>query len=218
MVLLHPAPMLDDPSLIERLTANLLDNVVRHNTVGGTIQLTTGQRDDRAVISVANTGPLIPPAEISRVFQPFECIATPRASNGNGHGLGLSIFAAIAEVHGAEVTAHARHEGSLRIQVSFPVWQQPAADDLNPSPSKIPTRWPGPGTCPTRLRRRPQNWLIRAPKTRNKLIMPQAPSRRSGGTTNDQFGSSVAFSGSTAMVGAYGRNGEAGATYVFGNV
>jgi signal transduction histidine kinase len=129
---LHAAPVLGDPSLIERLAANLLDNAVRHNTPGGTIQVSTGQHDGRAVISVANTGPVIPPAEISRLFRPFERLATPRASNGSGHGLGLSIVAAIADAHGAEVTPHARPGGGLCIQVSFPARQQPAAGDLNP--------------------------------------------------------------------------------------
>ncbi len=117
---LHPAPVLGDPNLIERLALNLLDNAVRHNTTGGTVQLTTGQQDGRAVISVANTGPLIPPAEISRLLRPFERLATTRASNGNGHGLGLSIVAAIAGAHDATIAAHAQPEGGLRVRVSFP--------------------------------------------------------------------------------------------------
>jgi signal transduction histidine kinase len=119
---LDSAPVLGDPDLIERLALNLLDNAVRHNTTGGTVQLTTGQQDGCAVISVANTGPVIPPAEVTRLFRPFERLATPRASNGNGsgHGLGLSIVAAIADAHSATITAHARPEGGLRIQVSFP--------------------------------------------------------------------------------------------------
>jgi signal transduction histidine kinase len=121
---LHPAPALGDPRLIERLTANLLDNAVRHNIPGGTIQLSTGQHDGRAFISVANTGPLIPPIEIARLSRPFERLAATRASNGNGHGLGLSIVAAIAEAHNATMAAHARPEGGLRIQVSFPASHQ----------------------------------------------------------------------------------------------
>jgi signal transduction histidine kinase len=130
---LHPAPVLGDPHLIERLAANLLDNAVRHNTTGGTIHLTTGQHDGHAIISVANTGPLIPPAEITRLFRPFERLATPRASNGNGggHGLGLSIVAAIADAHNATITAHARPEGGLHIQVSFP-----ASYQIPPGPQK----------------------------------------------------------------------------------
>jgi signal transduction histidine kinase len=117
---LHPAPVLGDPDLIERLAVNLLDNAVRHNTRDGTVHLTTGQRGGRAIISVTNTGPVIPPAEISRLFRPFERLATPRASNGRGNGLGLSIVAAIADAHNATITADARPEGGLRVRVSFP--------------------------------------------------------------------------------------------------
>jgi signal transduction histidine kinase len=117
---LHPAPVLGDPRLIERLTVNLLDNAIRHNTTDGTVHLTTGQQDGRAIISVVNTGPVIPAAEISQLFRPFERQATARASNGSGHGLGLSIVAAIADAHDATIAAHARPEGGLRIRVSFP--------------------------------------------------------------------------------------------------
>ena len=106
----------DPPSL----GVNLLDNAVRHNTMGGTVQLSTGQQDGRAVISVANTGPLVPPDEIARLFLPFERLATTRAANDSGHGLGLSIVAAIANAHNATIAAHARPEGGLRIEVSFP--------------------------------------------------------------------------------------------------
>jgi signal transduction histidine kinase len=114
------APVLGDPNLIERLALNLLDNAVRHNTTGGTVQLSTGQQDGQAVISVANTGPVIPPGEVTRLFRPFERLATARASNGHGHGLGLSIVAAIADAHHATIDAHAQPEGGLLVQVSFP--------------------------------------------------------------------------------------------------
>ncbi len=117
---LHPAPVLGDSSLIVRLAINLLDNAIRHNAVGGMVELSTGQRDGRAVISVANTGPLVPPAEMARLFRPFERLATPRAADGGGHGLGLSIVAAIADAHDATIAAAARPEGGLRIHVSFP--------------------------------------------------------------------------------------------------
>src|SRR4029077_88691 len=117
---LHPAPVLGDPRLIERLAVNLLDNAVRHNTMGGTGQLRSGQEGGRAVISVANTGPLVPPAEIARLFRPFERLATTRAANSSGHGLRLSIVAANAHAHNATIAADARPGGGLRIQVSFP--------------------------------------------------------------------------------------------------
>jgi signal transduction histidine kinase len=140
---LKPAPVPGEPNLIERLAANLIGNAVRHNVPGGIVQVSTGQRDDRAVITVANTGPLIPPAEVTRLFRPFERLAATRASNGNGHGLGLSIVAAIASAHDATIAAHARPEGGLHIQVSFPTGSD--------SPPEVPnaySRRPGAVTAP----------------------------------------------------------------------
>ena len=122
---ISPAHLLGDPDLIERLVANLLDNAVQHNIPGGTVDLTAGMRDGRAVLSVASSGPAIPPAEVGRLFQPFQRLATVRASNGSGHGLGLSIVRAIATAHGADVTAHALPEGGLHIEVNFPAPRRP---------------------------------------------------------------------------------------------
>jgi signal transduction histidine kinase len=115
-----PALLLGDSDLIERLVGNLVDNAVRHNVPGGTVELTTSTRDGRAVLSVASSGPVIPPADVDRLFQPFQRLNTTHTSNGIGHGLGLSIVAAIAIAHDAAVTAHAPPEGGLNIEVSFP--------------------------------------------------------------------------------------------------
>ena len=119
---LSPAPLCGDPDLIERLTANLLDNAIQHNTPAGTIDITTGASNGHAVLTVANTGPLIPPAEVSRLFQPFQRLAA-RTSNGSGHGLGLSIVTGIAGAHRADVAARSRPDVGLHIEVSFPASQ-----------------------------------------------------------------------------------------------
>jgi signal transduction histidine kinase len=116
---ISPAALLGDPDLIERLVANLLDNAVRHNVPGGTIELTAGKRDGSAVLSITNSGPPIPPAEVDRLFQPFQRLRTARADHSSGHGLGLSIVRAIAAAHGAALTAQAPPEGGLRVEVSF---------------------------------------------------------------------------------------------------
>jgi signal transduction histidine kinase len=116
----HPAALLGDPDLIERLVANLVDNAVRHNVPGGTVELATSTRDGHAVLVVASSGPVIPPADVGRLFQPFQRLDATHSSNGTGHGLGLSIVAAIAAAHDAAVTADAPPEGGLRIEVSFP--------------------------------------------------------------------------------------------------
>jgi signal transduction histidine kinase len=117
---LDRAPTTGDPRLLERLITNLIDNAIRHNTPGGQVQITTGTRDRHAFVSISNTGQIVPPAQIQRLFQPFQRLIDPRTHHNNGHGLGLSIVQAIANAHRAELTAHARPEGGLVIELSFP--------------------------------------------------------------------------------------------------
>jgi signal transduction histidine kinase len=116
---LATAPAAGDPRLIERLIANLIDNAIRHNTPGGQIDVATGTDDGHAVVSITNTGPAVPPEEIQRLFQPFQRLASARTRH-SGHGLGLSIVQAIATAHGAELSARARPQGGLTVDVSFP--------------------------------------------------------------------------------------------------
>jgi signal transduction histidine kinase len=61
---LASAPTTGDPRLVERLVANLIDNATRRNTPGGHVAISTGTSNRRAFLSVANTGPLIPPEQI----------------------------------------------------------------------------------------------------------------------------------------------------------
>jgi signal transduction histidine kinase len=123
----QPAPLDGDSLLVERLVANLLTNAVRHNIPGGRVEVRTEVRDGTAVLSVTNTGPLIPPAELNRLFQPFQRLDRRRANYKNGHGLGLSIVRAIATAHDATVTARPMPGGGLCVSVSFPPPASPAA-------------------------------------------------------------------------------------------
>jgi signal transduction histidine kinase len=117
---LAAAPVEGDPRLVERLLANLIDNAIRHNTPGGHLEITTGIRDRHAYLAITNTGPAVPPEEIRRLLQPFQRLHGTRTQHNNGHGLGLSIVQAIAAAHRAELITHARPQGGLTIEVSFP--------------------------------------------------------------------------------------------------
>jgi signal transduction histidine kinase len=132
---LAPAPATGSPRLAERLAANLIDNALRHNHPGGRVEVTTATIDSRAVLEVGNTGPVVPAAEVDRLFQPFQRLATDRTDRGEGLGLGLSIVHAIAHSHGAAITASPRPQGGLRIQVAFP-----AAHILDALPRANPKR------------------------------------------------------------------------------
>ena len=117
---LSGAPATGDPSLVESLVANLVDNAIRHNVPGGRVKVVTTMTDGRALIRVSNTGTVIPPLELERMFQPFQQLGHERIRHGDGHGLGLAIVRAIAAAHKATVTATARPEGGLDFEVSFP--------------------------------------------------------------------------------------------------
>jgi signal transduction histidine kinase len=120
VVVLEQARASGDPDLVERLVANLVSNAVRHNIRGGRMELATSTESGRAVLSVTNTGPLIPAGELQRLFQPFQRLASTPRSFDDGVGLGLAIVGAIADAHDAVVTARARIGGGLAIDVAFP--------------------------------------------------------------------------------------------------
>jgi signal transduction histidine kinase len=117
---LAPAPATGDSSLAESLVANLVDNAIRHNLPGGQADITTALTAAGGVITVSNTGALIPPDAVDDLFQPFRQLGTQRIRHGEGHGLGLAIVRAIADAHGAAIAAIPRPQGGLDIEVVFP--------------------------------------------------------------------------------------------------
>ena len=124
---IQPAILDGDPLLVQQLVTNLIDNAVRHNVPGGDVHVATRTSSGRAVLSVANSGPVIPAAAVGRLLQPFQRLGPrPARRDGHGHGLGLSIVRAIATAHGASVEARDRPEGGLVVDVAFlpPGWQR----------------------------------------------------------------------------------------------
>jgi signal transduction histidine kinase len=117
---IQPAALDGDPLLVHQLAANLIDNAIRHNIPGGDIQITTTTSHAGAVLSVTSSGPVIPPADADRLFQPFQRLGPRPVHRDGGHGLGLSIVRAIATAHAATVSAQPQPGGGLAIDVTFP--------------------------------------------------------------------------------------------------
>jgi signal transduction histidine kinase len=116
---LGPAAVTGDPSLAGSLVANLVDNAIRHNVAGGRIEIATAMTAGPPRLRISNTGAVIAPGEVDRLFQPFQQLGAERTRRDGGHGLGLAIVAAIARAHGAAVAARPRPGGGLDITVSF---------------------------------------------------------------------------------------------------
>ncbi|MFF1613434.1 ATP-binding protein [Amycolatopsis sp. NPDC058278] len=115
---LRPAVTSGDPVLLERLVANLVDNAARYNVPGGDIWLTTTTTDGQTVMTVANTGPAVPPDNLDSLFEPFRRLHDRTSSDG--FGLGLALAASIIAVHDGQITAHPRPGGGLTITVTLP--------------------------------------------------------------------------------------------------
>jgi signal transduction histidine kinase len=109
-----------NPVLLAQMTANLIDNAVRHNQPGGWIRARV-TRDGPAVrLLVENGGPLLDPGKVTTLTEPFRRLGTDRTGSATGTGLGLSITDAIATAHGGTLRLHARPEGGLQAVIDLP--------------------------------------------------------------------------------------------------
>ena len=73
------------------------------------------------MLSIANTGPVVPAGEIERLFEPFQRLGRDRTGSDRHRGLGLSIVRAIATAHDGTVTAVPSPDGGLVVTVALPV-------------------------------------------------------------------------------------------------
>ncbi len=103
-----------EPTLLNELLSNLLDNALAHTPSGGNLILRVLAP---AILEVEDDGPGIPEAEHDKVFERFY----RRSTQGNGAGLGLAIVGEICRAHQARVSLHQAVPHGLRVRVEFPV-------------------------------------------------------------------------------------------------
>ncbi len=114
----QPAVMVrGDAELLGVLIRNLVDNAVRYTPNGGRVDVSVRSEADRALLTVTDTGRGIPREERARVLERFY---RGRGPSEDGSGLGLSIVARIAELHGAELTLEDGPENSgLSVRIAL---------------------------------------------------------------------------------------------------
>jgi signal transduction histidine kinase len=107
-------------TLLTRMVENVIENSVRHNQQHGTIEIAceTTRRNRAADRREQRAAPR--PQTVAQLAQPFQRLAAERTGSQNGHGLGLSIVAAVANAHGGALQLHARPQGGLRVQITLP--------------------------------------------------------------------------------------------------
>lgn len=106
-----------DRELLVQLFSNLAENALRHTPPGTTTTLHLALQPNFVMAEVADDGPGIPEKERAKVFRRFYRLERSRTSAGNG--LGLSMVAAIADLHHAAIEVLDNRPG-LRVQIRFP--------------------------------------------------------------------------------------------------
>lgn len=113
-----PVPIRADPSLLDDLVSNLVDNALKYTPAGGRVTASAGEKNGRPYLSVVDTGPGIPEGERQRVRQRFYRMPNSR---GHGSGLGLAIVDEIARLYEASMTIESGANGAgTRVSIQFP--------------------------------------------------------------------------------------------------
>jgi signal transduction histidine kinase len=111
----HEQTIFGDHDEVKQLAHNLLLNALQHTPVNGAVTAELGMVEDRVVLTVADTGPGIPPELLEQIFDPF--VTTQK----HGTGLGLAICTGIAAAHRARLRAANQASGGASFTVEFPL-------------------------------------------------------------------------------------------------
>ena len=113
-----PISIRADPSLLDDLLSNLVDNALKYTPAGGSVTVSAGERNGRPFLTVEDSGAGIPEAERQHVRQRFYRMPN---SPGHGSGLGLAIVDEIARLYDASMTIEAGSNGAgTRVLIQFP--------------------------------------------------------------------------------------------------
>jgi signal transduction histidine kinase len=99
--------------LLAQAVANLIENALKFTPAGGVVNIGATAADDRATLSVGDSGPGIPAAERERALTPFVRLGNAGARDGTG--LGLSLAAAVARLHGGMLRLRDNQPGLLAV-------------------------------------------------------------------------------------------------------
>jgi signal transduction histidine kinase len=120
-----------DRDLLTQMVVNLVENAITHTGSGVSIFVSLRSEGGAAILSVSDNGPGVPLQERQRIFQRFYRAERSRTTPGNG--LGLSLVAAVADLHGIAITVTDNQPG-LRVTMRFARlgYTEPARGHIEP--------------------------------------------------------------------------------------
>ncbi|MGH9228382.1 MAG: ATP-binding protein [Acidimicrobiales bacterium] len=123
-------PVRADPTLLERVVANLVDNAVAHAPEASPVRVEAGEVGSKVLIRVVDRGPGIPPPERERIFQPFQrlgdspsrgVVAGDRGGHVSGVGLGLAVARGFTHAMGGELVVDDTPGGGTTMTIELEV-------------------------------------------------------------------------------------------------
>ena len=117
---LAPLQVVGSETLLARMVENVIENAVRYNQPDGSIRVALARDGENARLVVDSAGAVLDEEAVAKLAQPFRRLGHERTGSQNGHGLGLSIIAAVAQAHGGALELHALPQGGLRVQLTLP--------------------------------------------------------------------------------------------------
>ena len=105
---------------INELLYNLIDNGIKYNKDGGSVNIKIYEKDGLANIVISDTGVGIPPKHIDRIFERFYRVDKSRSKETGGTGLGLSIVKHIAELYDGTIDIKSSKNKGTEITIKFP--------------------------------------------------------------------------------------------------
>lgn len=115
------ALVMGDAALIASAVENVVRNAVRYTPPGSSVDISLETTRTSVCIVVRDHGPGVPPEDIERIFLPFHRVGASRDRASGGAGLGLSIAARAARVHGGTVHAINAPDGGLQVVLTLPL-------------------------------------------------------------------------------------------------
>lgn len=109
-----------DLDCLERLVMILLDNAVKYAGEPGRVRLELQRRQERAVLSVTNTGAPIPQEHLEHLFQRFYRVDGSRSRKEGGYGLGLAIAQTIVQAHRGQIEVKSDAQSGTCFTVTLP--------------------------------------------------------------------------------------------------
>ena len=114
-------PVLGDEPALRRVFQNLLDNAVKYGAAGGWVRVSARQSGSDVLVTVADRGIGIDPAEQTRIFDPFYRARDVVAAQMQGAGLGLSLVQRIVAAHHGRVTVKSTPANGSEFTVQLPI-------------------------------------------------------------------------------------------------